>query len=116
MKGGSIMKLLERLALIKAGYTKKEIAEIEAAELLPEQPEPDKPEPEPEKGKAPEEPEPEEPEAVPDDDNIDYKKLYEDVKAQLADAQKVNVALAIGAGTDTDDDQTAWRKVIESAL
>lgn len=111
------MKLLERLALIKAGYTKKEIAEIEAAELQPEQPEPEQPEPEPEKGKAPEEPEePEEPEAVPEDDSIDYKKLYEDMKAQLADAQKVNVALAVGAGKDKDDDQTAWRKVIEEAL
>ena len=110
------MRLLERLALIKAGYTKKEIAEIEAAELQPEQPEPDKPEPEPEKGKAAEEPDTEEPEAVPEGDDIDYRKLYEDVKTQLADAQKVNVALAVGAGKDKDDDLTTWQKVIEEAL
>ena len=44
------MKLLERLALIKAGYTKKEIAEMEQEEnnTQPE-PEPEsEPEPEPE--------------------------------------------------------------------
>lgn len=105
------MKLIERLALVKAGYTKKEIAQIEADELQQAQQEP---EPEPEKVN--EDPAPE-PEADTEEDDIDYKQLYEDTKKQLADAQKLNVTLAGAANNiQSDDDLTAWEKTITDAL
>lgn len=74
------MKLIQRLQLIKAGYTKAEIAEIEAAELVPD-PEPEEPEPieEPEEPEAPEEPE-----------EPDYKALYLKAKTDLEAAQHAN--------------------------
>ena len=75
------MKLFQRLQLIKAGYTKAEIAEMEAAELV-QDPEPEEPETteEPEEPEAPEEPEPE----------PDYKALYLKAKSDLEAAQHAN--------------------------
>lgn len=92
------MKLLERIALIKAGYTKSEIAAIEAAEAATE---PDNKEPETkpddnekEQSKSdPEENKKQEPETDPEPD---YKKMYEETAAQLKAAQKINVNVNVG--------------------
>lgn len=98
------MKLLERLALIKAGYTKKEIAAIEAAEIEDQAAEPDGEQGEEVKDEPAGDPEAEEPEQ----DEPDYKTLYKQAKSQLEAAQKVNIRVSVkDAETKTDDEAIA---------
>lgn len=88
------MNLLERLTLIKAGYTKKEIAALEEAEHVI-----DEPEPEPEQVEPQAEPEPG-PEPEPD-----YKSLYEQALADLQTAQAANVSQSLDIEQTTDDEE-----------
>ena len=76
------MKLAERLALIKAGYKKNEIAEIEAAENEPETKDPETKDPEP-----------------------DYKSMYEKMKKDLEAAQAANRNQAAKASEPYDLDK-----------
>ena len=108
------MKLLERLALIKAGYTKKEIAAMEAEEMETAAPEQD-PEQEPAKDEPePQEPEPEE-EPEQDPETPDYKKLYEDTKKQLEAAQQINVKVDLKNKPD-ESDAEKWQNLINDIL
>ena len=81
------MKLTELITLLKAGYTKKEIEALAAAEKEPEpaaDPEPVQTQGTPtEPEEKPAAPEPEEPEP-------DYKTMYEQTKAALDRAQAAN--------------------------
>ena len=86
------MKLAERLALIKAGYKKNEIAEIEAAENEPETKDPETKDPE---TKDPETKDPE----------PDYKSMYEKMKKDLEAAQAANRNQAAKASEPYDLDK-----------
>ena len=76
------MKLTELITLLKAGYTKKEIEALAAAEKEPE-PAAD-PEPVQTQGT------PTEPEEKPAAPEPDYKTMYEQTKAALDRAQAAN--------------------------
>lgn len=83
------MTLLDRITLLRAGYTRKEIDQmIEDDKKQPEPEEPKEepkkePEPDPEPAKDPEPEKPKEPEQ-------DFKKLYEEQKRALEDLQEQN--------------------------
>lgn len=103
------MKLLERIALIKAGYTKAEIAAIEAAEKEPEQDPEQQPETKPDQSDDQEEPEQEQ--ETEEEPEPDYKKLYESTKSQLEAAQKINVNVNVDNGhkdPTPDESFAAW--------
>lgn len=99
------MTINEIIALAKAGYKKKDIDEIIAAEDNPE-PDPSDPEPVDENGQkddAEDNPEPQ-----PDNDNDEIKTELEktraeleDVKKKLAAAQKENIRKNNDSHTDT---------------
>ena len=99
------MKLLERLALIKAGYTKKEIAEMEQEDNNTQ------PEPEPES-------EPEtEPESEPDY-KAEFEQLqaqYDTLKTQLENAQKQNQNKSMSV-PEKIDPQEAVEKLINEFI
>lgn len=86
------LSLLDKLALVKAGYKMKDIEAMEMSE-----PDDDKkdPEPEPDDDKKDPEPEPDDDKKdhEPDDDKddpTDYKKLYEDLLAENEKAKDDN--------------------------
>ena len=82
------MTILERLQLIRAGYTRREIDQM--IEDDKKKPEDDGQDPEPEE----QDPEPEEQDPEPEDESQDpgpdYKKLYEDSRKALEDLQAQN--------------------------
>lgn len=87
------MKLGDVITLLKAGYTRAEIKEMESQVEDPVEPE-EPAEPEPKEPEEPAEPkEPEEPE-------VDYKSLYEESQKKLEAAQALNLRKEI----PTDDD------------
>ena len=98
------MRILERIALLRAGYTKQEIEKMieedAAAAIEIPSPEPEqKPEPEPEKP------------AVP---VIDYKALYEKEKSEKEALQQQNVNRDYTK--EKKDDQKALTELVSSFL
>lgn len=90
------MKLGDVLSLLKAGYTRAEIKEMEAQVDEPEQPEEPKDEDKLREDKL------QEPKAE-DSDEPDYKALYEESQKKLQEAQKLNLQKEIVV----DDDKNA---------
>ena len=89
----SKLSIFDIVALAKAGYKAADIKELTELDIetpeTPEKEDGDKKEPDAEKpakesGKDEQEP-------APDDDNIDYKSLYETKCKELEEAQKKNV-------------------------
>lgn len=108
------VKLLDRLALIKAGYTKKEIAEIEQMETVSDVGN--------DAGDGLSTPEPEESQDETDTDETDYKAEYvklseqvADLQSKLAEAQKVNINTGVDIPTPPDP-QEQLNKIIEEFL
>lgn len=87
------MNLLDRITLLRAGYSRKEIdqmieEEAKQPDPLPADPEPEDPEdPEPED---PADPEPEDPEDPEPEDKTDYKALFEQERKAKEALQKQN--------------------------
>ena len=71
------MKLSERLALIRAGYKKKDIEALEAEEAAEAE------------------------EATEAEETIDYKTLYEEAQRKLTNLQKERVKQDISSGDDS---------------
>ena len=112
------MKLIERLALIKAGYTKKEIAALEAEELTgdPAQQPEQEPEPQEPEQKAPEQEPEQDPETGdPEQEEPDYKELYQTAQKQLEAAQKVNIRVDVGQKPKQSDEEK-WADIVKSIL
>ena len=89
------MTLLDRITLLRAGYSRKEIDQM--IEEDKKQPEPEAPKEEPKKDPDPEPEKPKEPEQKtdpepekPKEPEQDFKKLYEEQKRALEDLQEQN--------------------------
>ena len=104
------MDLKDIISLARAGYKKKDIDELLKTPVDEPDPEPEpddstEPDPAPEGGDGAS-PEDDEPETKPDFEKLynDMKKEMEDVKKQLAAAQKANVKNNNDSGDPTPDE------------
>lgn len=94
-KGGLYMKLKERLSLLKAGYSKAEIAEIEAAELIDDQ----DPDQEPDQ----------DPDQEPDQDPAEASGAVADLEAKIKELEATITRLQqdnINRDQDIPEDKT----------
>lgn len=121
------ISISDMIALAKAGYTPSQVKELMTMEIPQDaKPTPDKQAEEPQGAAgANDKPEPAslEPNQAPEnaqpdkaEDPVDYKKLYEQTKADLDKAQKANVSQNAGAAQQSDDPYKHLTETISTYL
>ena len=107
------MNILDRITLLRAGYSRKEIEEmIKEEQAKPEVQEVQEPEPEEQKQEVQEEQKPEPEEKKPE---IDYKSLYEKEKAAREALQKAN-RRRDNSGNDQNNDEETLKDIVCSFI